>query len=362
MRSDERVATRSRDLARGRFGGERGNTNSLSGHERNHLFAYDPKRGNFVDVSAIGGVDHEADGRSFAILDYDRDGALDLVVVNANDPFTLLFRNQTREGERAARRGMIAVRLIGGRTADRPERGWSPRDPYGATVLAEVAGRTLRRDLHCGEGFAAQNTRLITFGLGSHPAADSLRVRWPSGRTTELEKVPEGTLLTIYEDPRQAPEPAGYTVERYRRAGSAGRRDHATEEGERLAIHRRGAARLYVYTTMATWCEACKRELPQVAALREALPAGEVELLGVPVDPQDDPGRLAEFERAHRPAYRLLVDLDARARATVRDLLQRTLRVEVLPSSVVCDTDGRVLKVMMGVPSVSEVRALLDGR
>lgn len=362
MRSDERVAARSRDLARGRFGGEPGNANSLSGHERNHLFAYDPSRGNFVDVSAIGGVDHEADGRSFAILDYDRDGALDLVVVNANDPFALLFRNQTGERAGAQRRGMIAVRLIGGGTGDRADPAWSPRDPYGAMVLAEIAGGTLRRDLHCGEGFAAQNTRLLMFGLGERRAVDSLRVRWPSGRTTQLPGIPEGSLVTVYEDPRQAPAPEGYTVERYRRR-SAPRPGRARAGGERLAIHRAaGAARLYLYTTVATWCEACKRELPQVAVLRAALPTAEVELLGVPVDPEDDAERLRAFEREYKPAYRLLADLDLRARAALRDFLRRELRVEVLPSSVVCDAQGRVLKVLMGVPSVSEVRALLRGR
>ena len=39
---------------------------------------------------------------------------------------------------------------------------------------------------------------------------------------------------------------------------------------------------------MATWCKACKRELPRVAQLREAFGRTDVALLGVPVD-EDGP-------------------------------------------------------------------------
>jgi len=62
---------------------------SQSGRERNHLFAQTPTPAGdavFRDLSGISGLDHPGDGRAFAWLDFDRDGWLDIVAVNANAP------------------------------------------------------------------------------------------------------------------------------------------------------------------------------------------------------------------------------------------------------------------------------------
>ena len=50
---------------------------SFSGHERNCLFLNQAGT-RFKDVSAISGVDNVADGRAFAVWDYDHDGWFDL--------------------------------------------------------------------------------------------------------------------------------------------------------------------------------------------------------------------------------------------------------------------------------------------
>ncbi|MGY8659122.1 MAG: FG-GAP repeat domain-containing protein, partial [Verrucomicrobiales bacterium] len=60
-------------------------SNSFSGNERDHLYL---NRGgkSFADVSALSGLDLVSDGRSFAYLDYDHDGWLDVAVASANAP------------------------------------------------------------------------------------------------------------------------------------------------------------------------------------------------------------------------------------------------------------------------------------
>lgn len=113
---------------------------------------------------------------------------------------------------------------------------------------------------------------------------------------------------------------------------------------------------LRIYTTMATWCEACQRHLPQIEALRAALPSDTLEIYGVPIDFEDTTTKLKEYESTFEPAYRLLVDLTVPQRSQVIELLNEVLGSQALPSTIVTDSEGRVLQWLAGVPTVSDVR------
>ena len=145
---------------------------SLSGHERNHVFLNE-SGSDFRDVSGLSGLDHPGDSRSFAILDYDRDGWQDLALVNANAPLLQLFRN--RIGESGGSGGMVAVRFEGGNHSGASGSGWSARDGYGARVVVDAAGRQLVREHRSGEGLAAQNSATLLVGVGDAPAASSAK-------------------------------------------------------------------------------------------------------------------------------------------------------------------------------------------
>ena len=54
---------------------------SFSGHERKTVYR-NLGNGKFADVSFLSGLDSDADGRAFAVLDIDGDGALDLALKN----------------------------------------------------------------------------------------------------------------------------------------------------------------------------------------------------------------------------------------------------------------------------------------
>ena len=80
---------------------------------------------------------------------------------------------------------------------------WEIRSGDGEMALALAsAGMELR----AGEGLAAQNSRRLLFGVGAAAGADSVRVRWPSGRVDEVGPVEAGTLVKVRE--------RGPTVER----------------------------------------------------------------------------------------------------------------------------------------------------
>ena len=75
-------------------------------------------RGGFDEVSGAVGLDLDQDGRSFAVLDIDRDGDPDLVVMAARQaPQVRVFRNDaSREGRRSRMR-LTGRRAIATRSA-----------------------------------------------------------------------------------------------------------------------------------------------------------------------------------------------------------------------------------------------------
>ena len=66
---------------------------SFSGYERNVLFLN--RKGNgFAEVGGLLGADFEDDARAVAVVDWDRDGDLDLWVTNRTAPRVRLLRNK----------------------------------------------------------------------------------------------------------------------------------------------------------------------------------------------------------------------------------------------------------------------------
>ncbi len=362
MRSDTSVAIRARDLACGDFGGEKGNTNSLSGHERDHVFLRLPSAGNYADIAGVTGVDDEGDGRIVAPIDLDRDGWLDLVVVNANFPRLLVYRN--RLAAAGVTGGMLAVRLEGGMKEALPGRGRSPRDAFGAQVTVRVAERRLVRHLGAADGFALQPSATLVFGLGAARTADGISVRWPSGRVTEVDRVAEGTLVVV----REAPGASETEVSRlpYRRAWSEATRLPRAAAPVVPWVARLPAASpstLRVLTTTATTCGVCRSELPRAARLARSFGEAELILYGVPVEPADRAaGRFAAWIAEQDPAWRPVGDVTEAEVEVLRAALGVELNRPPLPSSVVCDAEGRVLLATPGLPTVSDLQRLRSAK
>lgn len=158
----------------------------------------------FHDVSSLSGLDSDSDGRSFAVLDYDHDGWQDLILVNSNTPTLEIFRNRLKQ--KVPRNNSIAFRLVGGNDTDSPAE-FSSRDAYGATITVTAGGQQYLRELRCGEGLAAQNSKTIMIGVGTNLSIDSAEVVWPSGKKQILEGLKTGTVHTVFEKGEIQSEP-----------------------------------------------------------------------------------------------------------------------------------------------------------
>jgi len=188
-----------------------------------------------------------------------------------------------------------------------------------------------------------------------------LTVRWPSGKTTTVENVAAGTLLIAYEDPSQSPDGNAFAQRPYHDVIPSS--VVAKKIGPRFPIGAAASpADIRVYTTMATWCVACKTNMPQLRVLQAELAGASVDFIGVPIDNDDDEAKLVAYTKQWKPPYQILTTLASPARQSVTEFLtQQTESEPALPSTVITDAQGNVLEVMAGVPNVSQVRKLMAG-
>ncbi len=338
---------------------------SFSGHERNHFFLSDQGE-QFRDLGSISGLDHIGDSRAFSWLDYDRDGWLDFVVVNANAPMVNLYRNQIGYRSDINQGGIVAVRLVGGNQDATPSDQWSNRDGIGARVTLKAGELNLTREHRAGEGFAAQNSATILIGVGSATAIDTLTIQWPGGTKQTRSDIPIGSLVTVYENPETAPAGQSFAVEPYHRNARPGppaahQLTSRRFTGKELNIHPPGPpAALRLFTTMATWCPACKLWQTQVRALSTEFSKEEVQIYGVPIDPEDTSEKLDDYIAEHHPAYEMLRNLSPPEVEAITAISDEKFSTGALPTTVVTDQNGIVLLVTSGLPNVSDLRRLLS--
>ena len=332
---------------------------SLNGNERNRYFANHAGH-SFSDISALSGLDNLADSRGFSILDYDRDGWQDIALVNANQPLFNLYHNEM--GATGLSGGIIAIRFVGGNRQAASSSEFACRDGYGARVVVDLGNEKITREHRCGDGWSTQNSSTMMVGIGSHTNVASLTVHWPSGRTTTTQGVPEGTLLTVYENPEDGPTDG--PVERTTYRVKASERELAPANREVFPIaavdsSAKPGARLRVYTTFSTSNQAYKENLPRLQNVRAILGPEGVDFIAVPIDNTDNDQKLGDYNREYRPSTRL-IRIAVSQRAGVAAAFTKVFGAEPpLPSSVITDSSGHVLATQPGVPGVSALRKIM---
>ena len=330
---------------------------SFSGHERNHLFQN--KRGaRFQDISSVSGLDTPKDSRTFAIWDFDRDGWQDLVLLNINTPVLSIYRNQLGESKNNSEvsSAMIALQFVGGSANDQPSTQFGCRDGYGVKAILKVGDQTMVGELQCGEGLAAQNSKTMWFGIGENEMVESIEIRWPLGGTQKIENVSANTLVTVFENAEESVDKTGFEKTPYlvNRASS----DDAINDRvdmQRFSGPLESEAPLRVYLSMATWCPNCSRELPQLKQLRDRFSDSEVAMVGVPIDDTETDDDLRRYVTANQPPYQLNGQWDRGPREAFKQLITEQFRKDLLPATIVTDGQGRVLEVLAGVPTVSDI-------
>lgn len=140
----------------------------------------------FEDVTTTSGpgavAAHSSRGAAFG--DYDNDGDVDVLILNMNEPPSLL-RNDYVGGN-----AWIAVRLEGTT---------SNRTGAGAIVRVTAAGRTQARPVLSQSSYYSHDDLRAHFGLGGADRADAIEVQWPSGTRETVKDVRVRQFVTIRE-------------------------------------------------------------------------------------------------------------------------------------------------------------------
>ena len=135
----------------------------------------------FTEAGPAMATPHSSRGCAFG--DFDNDGDLDILIVNLNEPPSLL-RNDVSGGN-----NWIKVKLIGVS---------SNRSAIGARVTVRYGARMQTQEVMAQASYLSVNDPRLHFGLGGASTVD-LQVRWPNGKSESYPKLGANQLVTIKE-------------------------------------------------------------------------------------------------------------------------------------------------------------------
>lgn len=173
------------------FGGR-----SWNGHERNNAYL-NLRDGTFVEASHASGLGFVEDARLAAAIDWDDDGREDLLVRNRTAPRLRLMLNRAPSSAH-----FVSFQLVG-RTCN--------RDAIGAAVTVTVDGRPRTKRVTAGEGYLAQSSTRLTFGLGAAERVERVEVAWPDGQRASFEGLEVDRHYLIDQSAAAPRERAPYT-------------------------------------------------------------------------------------------------------------------------------------------------------
>ncbi len=140
----------------------------------------------FENVTATSGpgatTPHSSRGAAFG--DFDNDGDVDALVMNMNEPPSLLRNDYSGSNH------WIAVQLEGGP---------SNRSALGAVVTVTANGRSTARAPLSQSSYYSHDDLRLHFGLADSTTADSIVIRWPSGTVQTLANVKGDRVVKVRE-------------------------------------------------------------------------------------------------------------------------------------------------------------------
>jgi len=129
------------------------------------------------------GVAARHSSRGCAFGDFDNDGDMDILIVNQNEPPSLL-RNDVSGGHH-----WIKIKLTGAQ---------SNRSAIGARVTVRYGDRVQAQEVLSQSSYLSVSDSRLHFGLGGAAAVD-IEIRWPLGQIEELNQVAAERLIYVSE-------------------------------------------------------------------------------------------------------------------------------------------------------------------
>lgn len=138
-----------------------------------NVFYHNQNGTSFVPAQDAFGLNDLIHTPSYVYVDYNNDGALDIIATGVNAPIRVFTNHQTS--------GHAVEFEV------RDQRG--NRFGVGTKVIISYAdGLQQMREIKAGGGFLSSDAPYAHFGLGSHDKIDRVVIQWSTGETTVLEK------------------------------------------------------------------------------------------------------------------------------------------------------------------------------
>jgi hypothetical protein len=163
-------------LGRGKF--------NLSAHEANRLFVNESD-GKYYDVTFVSAAGLTYDSRAVAVIDFNNDGRMDLVVRSVGGTPLVLLENRINGGNH------LRLRLRGNR---------ENRYALGARVIVHLPNRRIVKQLFPANSHLSQGLTDLHFGLGKEESISRLEIHWPDGDHQVLTDLPVNRTLTLTKD------------------------------------------------------------------------------------------------------------------------------------------------------------------
>ena len=359
---------------------------SFSGREKNCVFINTGgsplANGRFADISSVSGLDFPDDGRAIATVDWDHDGDLDMWISNRSAPRLRLMRN-----EDASENHFLMLRLEGnGKTTNRDGIGARVEVLVGEDSSEDPAAKGVRlvRTLRGGEGFLAQSSKWLHFGLGTEHDVLSVNVDWPGGDAETFTGVQadgryllvqgQGVAAEVRDRDRKlklavAPQvPAKRTqAARIPMIDLLSVPDNAFvgfDGRKQQLMDRRGKPMLVTF--WSSDCPHCQKELDQLSTGFAELQSSGIEVIALSIDELSDAEGGADKARQMvlDNKYPFVVGKATPQMAAAFQILHN-LQIAIhrqlpLPSSFLIDEYGRLAVIYKGPVGVEQVRSDLE--
>lgn len=262
---------------------------SLSGHEPNCAFLNvpGPKGRRFATASTVFGLDYPDDARAPALVDWDRDGDLDLWCTNRTAPMLRYLRNDMSSSQ------WLAIKLRGV-TCN--------RDAIGARVEVTAEGLPKQsRTVKAGEGFLGQSSLWCQFGLADCRAIREVKVRWPGGAEEKFTDLEPGQRWLLIQGKGRAEHETLAEATSLPKAEQASVAESSavqalspslwpmpalpftTFDGKDTEVRPDGKTATLV-NLWATWCAPCVAELKDFAQAKDRLNKAGLRVVALSVD------------------------------------------------------------------------------